>query len=178
MPSSLPHFELPVDRGKAFVRGLWRLAGAVIAAGTLSLVRPDWRLLALTERASFLAIGFGWLVLAALTLTLLIVALLWMLLGAWPRPLRISIAPDGIRLWLGPFGSMARDWSAIRTEFDGLADEDQFDLMPDDSIAYRLVDRSTGRDLAATIQRFGGLDHEKLTRLLRPYLRTALGRER
>lgn len=171
----LPSFDLPVERSAALVRGFWRLIPVSLGVGILLNFRSDWRLLWLTDKASFLAVGFLFLFVLAVTLAVLWSAGRWLVLAFWRRELGIRVTPEEISLSLGPFGEHRHAWRDVRVEIDSSIDPEMLEMMPDDAFVPRLLHRSADGDLSALMQRFSRTPSETLTRLLRPYVRRALG---
>lgn len=166
----LPAIRFPIERSHALMRAVWRLLSVVIVGGALFVVRPDWRLLWLTEKASFLALAVIMLCGAAAAIGLSLVAIRWLLLACWPSPLGIEITPERVSMWLGPFGTREHAWSGLRLELGEDIDWDMMDLMPDDAFVPRLRVVASGADLIDVILKFARVSHEELTRALRPYL--------
>jgi hypothetical protein len=152
------------------MRGVWRLLFAVIVGGIALVFWPNWHLLWVTEKASFVALAVlmtcGW----AAAIGLAIAAIRWFVLACWPGPLGIEVSPERVWLTLGPFGKQVYEWSALRLELSSDIDPDLIELMPDDAFIPRLLVISTGKDLIDVILRFTRTAHEELTRALRPYL--------
>lgn len=171
----LPSFDLPVERSAALVRGVWRLIPVSLCVGILLNVRSDWRLLWLTDKASFLAVGFLFLFLLAVTAALLWSAGKWLVLAFWRRELGIRVTPESISFALGPFGDHRYAWREVRVAIDSSMDPEMLEMMPDDAFVPRLLHRSADGDLSSLMQRFSRTPPETLTRLLRPYVRRALG---
>lgn len=167
----LPSFDLPVERADALMRGVWRLIPFALGMGLIVNIRPDWRLLWLTDRASYLAIGFLFLSLIVITLALLWSSGRWLVLALWRRQIGIRVTPEAITMQLGPFGDHRYDWREIRVIIDESIDPDMLELMPDESFVPRLVHPAADGDLSAIIQRFSRTPPERLTKLLRPYVR-------
>ncbi len=153
------------------IRGIWRLLCAVIAGGAAFVMWPDWGLLWLTQKASFLALGVIVLCIAAVAMGLAIVSIRWLLLACWPGPLGIQITPETISMRVGPFGRRMFDWSQLRMELDESVDPDLVDLLPDDAFVPRVLHLATAKDLVPDIIKFAGISHEEITRRLRDYLK-------
>ena len=170
MNSSLPSFFLKVDRSKAVVRALWRLLCAAVTAGLLLQVRPDWRLLWLTEPASWFALAMLVFCLGIVVLTLVIVGVRWLLVGVWPGPLGVCVTPQALDIDLGPLGRRSHDWADLTVEVVQEIDADLLDQLPDDSINLRIRRRAAKEDLASIVQVAANLEDEEMTRLFRPYL--------
>ena len=171
---NLPVIELPIERGQALVRGLWRLLCAVLVGGIVFVVRIDWKLMWLTEKASFLALGVVMVCVALAAIGLAVSSVRWLLLAAWPGKLGIEVRPDRILLRLGPFGARTYDWSHLQIELDEAFDQDMIDLMPDDAFVPAIRHVAGGEDVVRIVMRFASVSHEELTRRLRPYVRQRL----
>jgi hypothetical protein len=169
-PQTPPAIRLPVERGHALIRGLWRLLCAVLLGGFVFIAWPNWQLLWLTQKAICLAMAMILLCAAAIALALALVAFRWLLLACWNGPLGIEITPQTITMRLGPFGSRHVDWTRLRIELDADIDRDLFDLMPDDAFVPKIRNLDSGEDLAGSILKFARVSHEEFTRALRPYL--------
>ena len=167
--------DIPVDRSAAFMRAAWRLLLVVAVVGLLSILRPNWRMLRLTDSASFwaLAILFGFLVL--LSLVLFVGGGRWLLLALWPKPVRMHVGKQAIDLNLGPFGSRVILWHEISIDFDDSLDPAEFDDVPDQALSPRLWHREAG-DLFSVILRYSRVDSEALAGRLMPLIRSR-GRE-
>ncbi|MFQ5412200.1 MAG: hypothetical protein ACE5EC_07870 [Phycisphaerae bacterium] len=165
--------ELSVDRIRAAVRGLWRsaCAGLLIALLWNWTAISDWGLLWQSQRASFIGLGVVYLVLAMSGLILLVPALRWLLLAAWPTRVGIEITPERITMRLGPFGGGVYDWSRIRMTLEPEVDPDVLEMLPDDAFVPRMFHPECEEDMARRIQVFSGLEAERVTALLRPLLR-------
>lgn len=174
MTEQLPRVSIKIDRGRAIVRGLCRLGGAVIIGGLLLVSQPDWGLLWQTQRATCVALGAVFMLLAATGAVLALSAVKWLLLSGWPGRLGIKISPDRVQLSLGPFGERTYDWARIRLRVDPDIDPAILDTLADDAFATHMRHPDCNEDLASRIQRFGGLEAEALNALLRPYLTRAL----
>lgn len=153
------------------MRGAWRLIPVAICIGLLVNISPGWRLLWLTDRASFLALGFVYVALLVITLSLVWSAVRWIRLAAWRGDLGIRVDEDAIDMRLGPFGTARYDWRDIRVEINGGFDPEMIEMMPDDAFVPCLRHPASDEDLSAGIQRFSRIPSESLTRLLRPYVR-------
>jgi len=173
MDPSLSSFFLKADRSRAVVRALWRLLCAVGFGGLLAQIRPDWRLLWLTQPATCLALGVLALCLAAVTLILVIVAIRWLMLAVWPGPLGVQVTPRRVEMNLGPLGRLGFDWSDIVIDVEQEFDAEILDELPDDSFVPRIRRRGSKEDLARLIQLATNVSDEELTRRFRPYLRAA-----
>jgi len=176
MAAHLPVIDLPVDRTRALVRGLWRLLCAVLAAGLAFLIHVDWRLLWLAQPASFVGLGVIWLTLVCTGLALGTSAVRWLLLAVWPAELGARITPHDVRLRLGPFGSSVHRWQDIAIQIEDGLDPGLLDGLPDDAFVPVLRSSVTNEDLAATILLYSPLGAEQLTRRLRPYVSAFLSR--
>ncbi len=177
--SSPPIERLRVDRVRALVRAAWRLivAGGIVGAGYLAAPEgmEAWGRLWRLERATFVAIATLEAAAAAAALCLAAGAFRWALLACWPRPLQIEIGPREIGLHVGPFGSGRYPWGEIRASIAPDVDPQFIERIPDDSLAVSLWHPACGEDLARLIERLAGLESERLTRLLRPHLSSAVG---
>lgn len=171
MDEVLSSFFLKVDRSRAVVRALWRLLCAAVTVGLLMQVRPDWRLLWLTEPASCLALAILVVSLGIVASILFIVAVRWLLVSVWPGMLGVDVTPQKLELNLGPLGRRSHDWSELVVEVVQEIDMDLLDQLPDDSINLRIRRRDSKEDLAHIAQVAANLDDEEMTRLFRPYLR-------
>jgi hypothetical protein len=173
MNESPPSLFFQADRSRAVVRALWRLLCAVIGGGLLLQIRPDWRLLWLTQWASCLALAHLALCLAIATLALFIATIRWLLFSIWPGPLGVEISAHGIAFQLGPLGNRSCDWSQIDLAQD--IDLEMLDDLPDDAFVPRIRHKGSNEDLARLIQVATNVSDEKLTRGIRPYLKLRMG---
>src|SRR6266404_3474317 len=118
----LPAITFPIERSHALMRGIWRLLCAAIVGGAGFVIWPDWRLLWLTQKASFLALLVIVVCVAIAAIALAIASIRWLLLACWPGPLDIQMTPQTISMRLGPFGSYGFNWSQLRLELDESVD--------------------------------------------------------
>lgn len=174
--TELPTFELPVERSAALMRAVWRLLIVTIIAIVLLSIRPDWRLLWLTDRASLVGLGVIWTGMLLTTAMLAYSAGRWITLAVWRRPVGIRVSPEAIELRLGPFGERRYAWKDIRVSLPESVDAELISSMPDDAFVPQLRHPAQEEDLAILMLRFSRTRPEALTRLLRPYM--ALGMQR
>ncbi|MEK6642606.1 MAG: hypothetical protein AABZ08_01755 [Planctomycetota bacterium] len=173
-PGSAP--ELPtiiwrVERSHALMRSMWRLLAMVVCAAVLFIVRLDWHLLWLTDKASFLGLGLLLLTPLAASLALAISAVRWLLLAARPGVSHITISPQDVTIDLGPFGKRSHPWTDLLLNVDTDLDRELLESLPDDAFVPRLTCKSTGEDVIKTALRFTSVSNEAVTRALREYLR-------
>ncbi len=168
--------ELSVDRIRAAVRGLWRsaCAGLLIVLLWKWYSTSDWSLMWQSQRAIFIGLGIVYLTLVVLGLILLVPAIRWLVLVAWPARVGIEITPERITMRLGPFGEGVYDWLRIRMTLEPEVDPEVLEHMPDDAFVPRMYHPDCEEDMARRIQVFSGLTVEQVTTLLRPYLRRFL----
>lgn len=162
---------LPVDRSRALVAALWRLGLACAPAAVLMIWDVRWRLLWTTDKATWLALATIFAALAAAALALLIPGIRWLVLSLWMGPLGIKLSNDGLQMNLGPFGRYDFDRRRLTIGIDRDIDAEMIDLMPDDAFLPVIRHPGAARDIAPIIQKFAGLESEKLTALLRPFLK-------
>jgi hypothetical protein len=164
---------IPVYRGAAVIGGLWRLLVAGGFAALLIVWQPDWRLMWLTDKASCLAWGFCWLLLAAGLLGTLWSAGRWLLLAVWPPPLGAWFEASGVRLRYGPFGTRDFAWSELRIDFDLAVEPDLLAALPVEALMPRITCVVTDEDVTAGVLRFSHLEADALSRRIAPYLEAA-----
>lgn len=165
--------RLQVDRARAMVRGLWRLGVSILIIFLLVIWQRNlnWELLWHAHRATFLALSVFFLGLAAIAAVLLIICIRWLLLACWTAELGIEISSQTVSLKLGPFGRRTYDWSDIEMGIEQDFDVELLDRIPDDAIVTFMRHPDSNEDLLLRVQRFAGLETERLTSLMRPYLK-------
>ncbi len=156
------------------MRAVWRLLIVAIAAVILLSIRPDWRLLWLTDRASFIGLGVIWLGLISISAALLWSAGRWLVLACWRRPIGIHVSPETIDMRLGPFGERCYAWASVRLRLPESVELDMLEQMPDDAFVPQLRHPAAEEDLSVLMLRFSRTRPEELTRLLRPFIHHAL----
>jgi hypothetical protein len=166
--------EFPIDRTAALVRGGWRLVAAGVVGGPLLVFRPDWRLLWLTEPASFVALGVVMGAVLVLACGLAAAAARWVVLACWLWEIGIRIGPRGVILRCGPLGSAAYPWEALRIELDPTMDVDMADAAPDEALGVRLTARATGEDVSEKILELCRMTREEFSRSMAPVARSRL----
>lgn len=142
----------------------------VVCGAALFIVRLDWHLLWLTDKASFLGLGLLLLTPLAASLALAVSAMRWLLLAARPGVSHITISPQGVVIDLGPFGKRSHPWTDLLLDVDTDLDRELLESLPDDAFVPRLICTSTGEDIIKTALQFTAVDHEDITRALRSYL--------
>jgi hypothetical protein len=160
----------PVDRSGAAVRAAWRLLAAAPLVGLLFLLTPDWRLLWVDDRATFLAYAVIWLALAVTSLAACLSTIRWALLACWSGRPGVRLTHGGITMRLGPFGSRHYDWKDIRVQYPDGFDVELADQIPGDIVWPRMRHGPTGTDVAAELMRFVALDADALLHSLRPFI--------
>ncbi|MBI5763561.1 MAG: hypothetical protein HZA51_08570 [Planctomycetes bacterium] len=171
-PADIPTIVWRVERGHALSRAAWRLLAMVIFGAVLFIVRLDWHLLWLTDKASFLGLGLMMLVPLLAALAFAVSALRWLILALRPTPSHITLSPAGLTIDLGPFGKRQHPWTDLRLEIDADLDPELLAQLPDDAFVPKLICLSTNEDAIQTAIRFAGLEHEHVTRAMRPYMTT------
>jgi len=171
-----PPMVIPIDRTQALVRGLWRLACAAVLVGPMWLVDVDGRLLWQTQRATALALVVLYALLAIGGLSLLVYAIRWMVLAAWPRPLCIAISPASVAFCAGPWGKATYPWAQIRVGLDAELDDAPLEALLNHDLLPFMRHPDCDEDLALRIQRLAGLRTEQLSTLLMPYFKRSLSR--
>lgn len=159
-----------VDRSKAVVRGLWRVAVASGLAWLLVVWDVRWEILWRTQAATFIGLGTVYLSVASVALWLAYIGLRWLALAGWPRELRIEVRAEGIEFRLGPFGRSRYEMKDLSIQPDREIDVEILEVMPDDAFVTSIRIRGDGRELANVIQDFSGIETERLNACLRPYL--------
>lgn len=170
--AELPTIVWRVERGHALSRAAWRLLAMAIFGAVLFIVRLDWNLLWLTDKASFLGLGLMMLIPLIAALAFAISAIRWLILALRPTPSHITLSPTGLTIDLGPFGKRSHPWSDLRLEIDADLDPELLAQLPDDAFVPKLMCQSTKEDALQTAIRFAGVDHEHVTRAMRPYMAT------
>ena len=168
-------FDIPVERSAAMMRALWRLMVVAAMVGLMSIIRPDWRLLRLTDSASFFAMVVVMLLLGTLSAWLFYTAMRWLILACWPSHVGMRVGSDAIELHLGPFGDRRYPWTDITADYGEAMDPEVLAAMPDHALTPRLMHRVDG-DLFTVILRFSRIDAEDLAKALTPFARHG-GRE-
>lgn len=169
-PPALPTLVFAVDRPRALMRSLWRLALAAAALAGAWYWDPHWSLLWRTQTTVFIALGTLWLLLAALGLALAWSGMRWLLLALWRGPLEIVVSPARVCICAPPFLRRELDGARLRVELDEGIDPDMLEALPDDAFLPHLRHPAMDEDLTVLVQRFSGLSSEQMTNLLRPYL--------
>lgn len=159
-----------VDRSKAVVRGLWRVAVASGLAWLLIVWDVRWEILWRTQTATFIGLGTVYLSVGSVALGLAYIGLRWLALAGWPTELTIEIRADGIEFRLGPFGRSRYAMKDLSIRPDREIDADILEVMPDDAFVTSIRSRGDGRELSDVIQDFAGIETERLNAVLRPYL--------
>ncbi|MBE7506318.1 MAG: hypothetical protein HS101_08550 [Planctomycetia bacterium] len=163
-------FDIPVERSAAMMRALWRLMVVAVMVGLMSIVRPDWRLLRLTDSASFFAMVVVMVLLGALSAWLFYTAMRWLILACWPKHVGMRVGPDAIELHLGPFGEWRYLWTDIAADYGNAMEPEVLAAMPDNALTPRLMHRKDG-DLFTVILRFSRIDTEDLANAMTPFVR-------
>lgn len=171
-PADLPTIVWRVERGHALSRAAWRLLATAIFGAVLFIVRLDWNLLWLTDKASFLGLGSMMVIPLIAALAFAISAIRWLILALRPTTSHITLSPVGLTIDLGPFGKRSHPWSDLRLEIDADLDPELLAQLPDDAFVPKLMCRSMKEDALQTAIRFAGVDHEHVTRAMRPYMAT------
>lgn len=169
-----PTLCIAVDRTRALVRGLWRVACGALLVGPVLLMDLDWKLLWQTQRATFLATSLLTTLVAAAGLILLVYGTRWIMLAAWPGRIGIDISPLHISMRAGPFGTEAYSWSEIRIAYDEDVDRAVWDVLLDDETLPHVWHPGCQEDLIARIERLTALRTEELAATLKPYLKRGL----
>lgn len=157
------------------MRAAWRLLLVVAFVGLMSIIRPNWRMLRLTDSASFWALAILFAFLALISLSLLVGGARWLLLALWPKPVGMHVGATSIGLRLGPFGNKAISWQDVSVNFADSLDPAEFDVVPDQALTPRL-DHPMAGDLFSVILRYSRMDSETLAGRLMPLIRSR-GRE-
>jgi hypothetical protein len=159
---------LPVDRARAAMRGLWRLALMLITAAPtfIMTVNLDWKLLRLSDPASFYGLGVLWLGLAATALGLFVSAARWLLLSVWHQPLLIRISPREIAWNLGPFGQRVIPVQSLEVRLFPEVEPELLESIPDDALTITMRHRSTGENIGAKLEMFVRINAAQVWRLL------------
>lgn len=165
--------ELPVDRLRAAVRGLWFLGGALLLLGFVYIIQKNVNseLLWKTQPLVFLAGGVFVLIVTTAAFILVFRGAKWIILSLWPKTLGIVISPTAVRLDLGPFGKESYDWKAVHVTLGQGFDPEMLDDLPDDALLPTMTHPSLSEDILSRIQRFAALESEELTTHIRPYLK-------
>jgi len=173
----LPELRWPVDRARAAVRATWRVGVSLplllVAYRTARDAR--WDLMWLQDRAAWLGYAVLLAVLFIAVLPLLVSAIRWLLLVAWPSPMQVQVTPARISLALGPLGRRDYDWPHIRVRLADDLDPALLDDLPPEHVAVTLRHPQTPEEIGAMIVRFTSLDTDRLWIALRPYVKRALG---
>src|SRR5262245_865888 len=98
--SEIAPVELPIDRPRAMMRGVWRLCGALLAGAPLFIGWPNWRMLWYAERASCVSFGMIYALVGAITLGLLYSAVRWIVLACRKKNTGIRISAQSIDMQL------------------------------------------------------------------------------
>lgn len=173
-PDRPPSICIAVDRTRAMVRGLWRVAFAALLFGPVLVMDLDWKLLWQTQRATFLASALLTALLAAAGLVLLVYGVRWIMLAAWPGRVGVDVSPLHISMRAGPFGQETYAWSEIRVAYDEDVDQALWNVLLDDETLPCVRHPACQEDLTVRIQRLAALDAAELAALLKPYFKRGL----
>ena len=169
-----PSIRIAIDRTRAVVRGLWRVAVAVFLVGPVLVMDLDWKLLWQTQRATFLASVLLTALPAAAGLVLLVYGVRWIMLAAWPGRVGVEVSPMHISMCAGPFGKEIYSWSEIRVAYEADVDRALWDVLLDDETLPCVRHPACEEDLVVRIQRLSVLRTEELAAMLKPYFKRGL----
>lgn len=178
MTDALPEFDWSMDRGRAAMRGFWRMALALLPGGVVGLCafRLPWQLIRIQQEASYYALALLMFVLAGVALLTLLSAARWLLLAGWPGRLGVRIDPDRIIVESGPWGRREFDWARIHIRAPMELDADTLAAVPPDRLAVELRHPAAAGDVVTMLSIFTGQEAETIVAALRPYLVRALAR--
>ena len=169
-----PSIRIAIDRTRAMVRGLWRLACGALLIGPVLIMDLDWELLWQAQRATFFASALLTALLTAAGLVVLVYGIRWIMLAAWPGRVGIDVSPLHISICAGPFGRESYVWSEIRVAYDEDVDQSLWDVLLDDETLPGVRHPACEEDLIVRIQRLAALRMEELTAVLKPYFKRGL----
>jgi hypothetical protein len=155
-PDPAQTIVMTVDRGRAAMRGIWRLAVMLmVAAPTIIMaVNLNWKLLRLSDPASYYGLGVLWLALAATAGGLLVSAVRWLLLATWRDDLYVRLGGQKLEWSLGPFGKRVLPVQQIDVRLFPEIEADLLDRIPDDALTISMHHRTTGEDIGEKLEQF------------------------
>lgn len=173
MSDTASEIQWPVDRSAAWVRALWRGLVVVLCATLIAVSWPSWRLLWLTQRATFLAAGVLHLGLWCVTISFAWSAGKWLALAMWRRPLFVRITPLEVHMELGPFGMRTYPWKELSFRWPEGVEREVAERMLAEGMVLDLRHVPSGEEISAPVMSFTRQSAESLAGAFRPYLRDA-----